>query len=374
MRHHTVAAVSLAAVFIVAPAHAQQKAGPPQALDGIDPVVLIQQGKEVFGKAQFAVVRGGFEYQFSSAETKAAFEGDPAKYEIQLNGSCARMGGGVGGNPSDFAVVGGRIYIFGSDDCHKRFVAAPAKFIPKPAPPMPADAAALAQGRTLVERAVAALGGSAAIDAVRTYAESSTQIQKRPTGDVPVTSKTTWRFPGDIRFERTMTVQGKEMTNANLITPEGGWGIGGNGRVYTQNPASRATNELEFSRQLVPLLRTRSNAAFKAAAVGKATVDGTEVERVRIQNGIVDVTLGIDTKANRVHSVSFTGRNLNAEIGEYTLLLGDYRQVSGLTLPFQIRALFDGAPDEYRSVKFDAVTVNAPVDPALFEAPKGEAK
>ena len=54
-----------------------------------------------------------------------------------MSGACARMGGGVSGNPADYAVVDGKIYIFGSDDCHKKFVAAPAKFLPKPAPPMP---------------------------------------------------------------------------------------------------------------------------------------------------------------------------------------------------------------------------------------------
>ena len=70
------------------------------------------------------------------------------------------MGAGVTGNPSDYAVVDGKIYIFGSDDCHKKFVAAPAKFLPKPAPPMPSAAAAQVEGRALVDRVVKALGGA----------------------------------------------------------------------------------------------------------------------------------------------------------------------------------------------------------------------
>jgi hypothetical protein len=130
----------------------------------------------------------------------------------------------------------------------------------------------------------------------------------------------------------------------------------------------------EFSRQLVPLLRTRRDPSFKAAAVGRTVVDGMQVDRVRIQNGMVDVTLGIDAKTSRVHSLAFTGRNMDAEIGDYTLIFGDYRQVNGLTLPFEVRALFDGAPDSLRTVKFDRLTINAPVDSALFEAPKGDAK
>ena len=290
-----------------------------------------------------------------------------------MNGSCARMGPGVGGNPSDFAVVDGKIYIFGSDDCHKRFVATPAKFLPRPVPPMSTAAQDLEQGRALVDRAVKALGGAATLDGVTTYVETSTQVVKRANADVPVVTKTMWRFPGAVRSERTMTMQGREMTSTTLIIPAGGWYLS-QGRSYEQNPIARETTQKEFSRQLVPLLRTRGDAAFKAARVGTGTIDGTEVERVRIQNGVVDVTLGIEPKSGRVHSLMFTGRNMDAEIGEYSLVFSDYRQVNGLVLPFEVRALFDGAPDSFRSGKIDSIAINTPVEASLFEAPKAEVK
>src|SRR3954468_21777901 len=126
-----------------------QGPAPKEALDGIDPVVLLTQGKEISGKSEFKVSRGKFDYLFATAENKAAFEKNPEKYEIQLSGACARMGPGVGGNPADYAVVDGKIYIFGSDECHKRFVAAPAKFLPRPDSPMPSAAADLRAGRAL---------------------------------------------------------------------------------------------------------------------------------------------------------------------------------------------------------------------------------
>jgi hypothetical protein len=238
---------------------------------------------------------------------------------------------------------------------------------------MPTAAQDLEQGRALVDRAVNALGGAAALDSVSTYVETTTQVQKRANAEVPVVTKTTWRFPGAVRSDRTMTMQGREMTSTMLILPAGGWFIS-QGRSYEQNPISRANNQQEFGRQLVPLLRTRSDAAFKAARVGTATIDGTQIERVRIQNGIVDVTLGIEPKSGRVHSLGFTGRNMDAEIGEYALVFGDYREVNGLTLPFEVRALFDGNPDSFRSGKIDRIAINTPVDASLFEAPKAEGK
>ncbi len=370
MRYHVLAAAVFAAATVSMPAGAQQGAI-VEALDGVDPVLLIQ-GKEVSGKADLTVTRGRFTYLFATPETKAAFESAPAKYEIQMDGWCARMGPGVGANPADYAVVDGRIYIFGSDDCHEKFVATPAKFLPKPAPPMPDGAQALAEGRALVERAVAAIGGATKLDAIRTYAEEATQRLQRGAMEVPVTTKVTWRFPDAVRAERTMTMPDRTQTSAMLVTAEGGWFIGGPGRVYPQNAASRAISEAENGRQLVPLLRTRHSSAFKAAALGRATVAGTPVDRVRIQNGVVDVTLGIDPGSGRVRTLAFTGRNAEAEIGDYTLVLDNYRETNGLVLPYEIRALFDGAPDGFRTSRLHSITVDAPVDPALFAAPTGD--
>jgi len=53
-----------------APAAAAQAAQPAEALDGIDPVLLIQ-GKEVQGKKDLKIVRGKFVYLFATPETKA---------------------------------------------------------------------------------------------------------------------------------------------------------------------------------------------------------------------------------------------------------------------------------------------------------------
>ena len=83
--------------------------------------MLLKDGKEAFGKQAFRSDHGRFTYLFSSAETKAEFDKAPEKYAIQMGGLCARMGRTVTGNPSDYLVHDGKIYIFGSDACHKSF-------------------------------------------------------------------------------------------------------------------------------------------------------------------------------------------------------------------------------------------------------------
>ncbi|HEX6649989.1 MAG TPA: hypothetical protein VF075_10625, partial [Pyrinomonadaceae bacterium] len=78
--------------FATAAAHAQSpRPDTVIPLEGLDPVMLTQ-GKEVQGDMKYTLTRGQFQYLFASAENKTTFEKDPARYEIQLNGSCARMG------------------------------------------------------------------------------------------------------------------------------------------------------------------------------------------------------------------------------------------------------------------------------------------
>ena len=99
MRIAQVIHVLMALLLFALPARAQM-APPKDALDGIDAVALLTQGKEITGKPEFKVTRGKFDYLFATAGNKATFEKNPEKYEIQLSGACARMGAGVTGNPN----------------------------------------------------------------------------------------------------------------------------------------------------------------------------------------------------------------------------------------------------------------------------------
>jgi YHS domain-containing protein len=59
------------------------------ALQGYDPVGFFTENRPVKGNQQFQSQYHGATYYFASAEHKAAFERDPAKYEPQFGGFCA---------------------------------------------------------------------------------------------------------------------------------------------------------------------------------------------------------------------------------------------------------------------------------------------
>lgn len=58
------------------------------ALQGYDPVAYFTENKPVKGSTEFTAAYKGATYHFASAEHKAAFEKDPAKYEPQFGGFC----------------------------------------------------------------------------------------------------------------------------------------------------------------------------------------------------------------------------------------------------------------------------------------------
>jgi YHS domain-containing protein len=341
--------------------------GPADALDGLDPVLLVQ-GKEVTGKSAISAVHDRFLYLFASAETKAAFEREPAKYAIQLGGLCARMGRTTGGNPSDFLVHDGKIYIFGSDECHKRFAAAPAKYLPAPPAPLPSAKDASARGRELLDAAAAAIAPRTVFDAVASFVETIAQTQPRQQGTVSVSAKTVWLYPDRVRQDRSTTLMGKTMASSTVFAPDGMWFVAGQGQVYPMSAAARPALELEYGRHPIALLRARQNHDFKGLADGTDTIEGTAVRRVRIVHGGLDIRLNLDPK-NRIHSVTFRERNAEGVYGDYVVLYSDYRPVDGLQVPFTVRALFDGQPDPFQSWTVQSAAVNAPVDPTLFAPP-----
>ncbi len=59
------------------------------AIQGYDPVAFFRQNKPVKGRPDFQSSYNGAAYLFASAEDKAAFDANPAKYEPQFGGFCA---------------------------------------------------------------------------------------------------------------------------------------------------------------------------------------------------------------------------------------------------------------------------------------------
>jgi len=329
----------------------------------------------VQGNLKLTVTRGTFQYFFANEETKALFAKDPGRYEIQLGGACARMGPPVTGNPDLYSVYQGRIYIFGSGDCKKRFDAAPAKYLEAEGEAQPKFAvtpAAMQKGRALIEKAVAAMGDATLIDGLASYQEQSTALQSRRQGDVEVKSSLTIQFPDHIRLAQVMpdyvhpetmrqggvVISGSE---AFVITPNG---------LRPLRDVIRIDQEREIRQRTLTILRARKSASFNPLAIGNTQVGETAVELVAVAIDSAKYTLGIDPATGRILTLSYRRRGPAGDFGQVTKVFSDFRTVDGVTLPFKVTATFNDQPWKEQSAAIEAITINGKVDPALFEKPK----
>jgi YHS domain-containing protein len=95
-------------------------------IKGYDPVAYFTENKAVKGNAQFQSKADGVIYYFASAENKAAFDTNPAKYEPQFGGFCAwavSRGYTASIDPNAFQIVNGRLLLQYSLNVRKDFSA-----------------------------------------------------------------------------------------------------------------------------------------------------------------------------------------------------------------------------------------------------------
>lgn len=115
------AAAAIAAMVIAYDVHADAP-GPVNtlgssdriAIRGYDPVAYFREGGPRLGKAEFSVSHAGAIWHFASAENKAAFEAQPARYLPAYGGFCAygtSRGYLVKIEPEAWSIVDGRLYL-----------------------------------------------------------------------------------------------------------------------------------------------------------------------------------------------------------------------------------------------------------------------
>lgn len=123
--------VLLAVGAFAAPAAAQQTRRHDVNLDtagamihGHDPVAYFTLGKPTKGLATITATHAGGTYWFATTANRDAFVKEPAKYAPQFGGFCA-MGASYGkkfdGDPTQWAIVDGKLYLNVNADVAKRW-------------------------------------------------------------------------------------------------------------------------------------------------------------------------------------------------------------------------------------------------------------
>jgi putative intracellular protease/amidase/YHS domain-containing protein len=102
------------------PLYAEEAPASQLALEGLDPVTVIQ-GNPRQGEEALSSVHGRFRYLFASAENKEAFDRDPSRWAYRYDGHCATMRD-VPTDGKIWAVHEERLYAFGTPTCKTEFL------------------------------------------------------------------------------------------------------------------------------------------------------------------------------------------------------------------------------------------------------------
>jgi YHS domain-containing protein len=99
-------------------------------LNGHDVVSYFTDGTQRMGSSEHRVEHEGVAFWFATAENRAAFEADPAKYLPQYGGYCTNgIAYGIpwGGDADSWAMIDGKLYIFGGQGSKDAFMLDPQK-------------------------------------------------------------------------------------------------------------------------------------------------------------------------------------------------------------------------------------------------------
>jgi hypothetical protein len=231
--------------------------------------------------------------------------------------------------------------------------------------------AGVAQPQTLdeiVARSLAASGGAERLKAVRTRRMTGTmKVMAGEGSETPIVIES--MRPRSMRFE--LKVRGVAVIQA--FDGRKGWKIvpfAGDTTPYPmpKDEQSEAAERAEFDS---PLLDAAARGT-KIRLQGRDEVDGSEAFKLRVtrKDGFVrDVWVDSRSFLEVRHG---TKRSIEGRTLELHSTFSDFREVSGLKLPFRVVSSTKGRP-EAQVVVFDSIELDVPIDESRFSMPKGGA-
>jgi hypothetical protein len=97
------------------------------AISGFDPVAYFTDSAALVGRESYEHAHAGVVWRFRNEGNRAAFAADPDIYMPRFGGYdpvAVSRGVGVPGDPRLWLIVGGRLYLFYTEDARRKFGAA----------------------------------------------------------------------------------------------------------------------------------------------------------------------------------------------------------------------------------------------------------
>jgi hypothetical protein len=221
--------------------------------------------------------------------------------------------------------------------------------------------------RTIIEKAIQAHGGAAALDKyVAGRSKAKGKIVFRNT-EYPYTAQTVFHLPDRIKVASEITAPGLRRNTVQILN-------GGKTAMFAdglaQHLAPAQADEMKVAlyvqnvTRLTPLLK---DGRFKLAAAGEKAIDGRPTTGVRVSSdGQKDVRLYFDRGTGLLAAVERPGFDAQGKPTDQLEVYSDYRETGGLKHPGKTVILQSGKSYiESETVEFQPLEK---VDPKEFTA------
>jgi hypothetical protein len=215
--------------------------------------------------------------------------------------------------------------------------------------------------RALIDHAVRAKGGLAALRGVKTVKATAETVFATPQGAKRVATTTYVRYPGQFRVDAT----GPDGLVVQTFDNGAAW-MRHEGEVKDMPPQIAAALQASVQRDTLALLLALHDSKVTARRVADTTLAGAACPTLEVDLVPAGrLTLVFDPSTHLLVSQRYGGTPGNPTTVESFL---DYRNVQGLQVPYRIRVRVEGQPPIERVNQ--AVDFNVTVDPTLFVKPR----
>jgi YHS domain-containing protein len=343
-------------------------AAPPERTLTVDCIELIA-GRDVPGQPEFSIERHGIEYRFASAQNKAAFEKEPARFEVADGGACGRMGPLSGmGDARRYAVHNGRIFFFASDGCRAGFLKDPALHIETDDDKIFGSNESVTAGRATMDKVVAWAGGADRLRSLTSFRAAAARKELQGQTEYAVTSETAIRFP-DRTFQKESWNESWFSTRSG---PHGAAMASTRGDEPLAPSRARAFGRV-MARWPVTLLKAFVDGAPQAdcpglivIADGEGTLGERPVEYIRVWLNGAASRLTVDKERGTLLQLAYRGRDGTMKIGDCVRTYTAWATVEGITLPTDYTLMFNAKQLPVPGAKIDRFEINPALADDLF--------
>ncbi len=218
-----------------------------------------------------------------------------------------------------------------------------------------------AEGKALLAKVIAALGGEEKIHTVNSYRQKASLTVKTPQGELPIQAEDVVIFP-DREWQKMTTPMGDMSTvispaAAFMATPVGTRDL----------PASQKENALKnLKRDPLYIVQHGGDSKFIFAVSGTAKVGEVETKILDVNADGTEVRWYVDPQSGRILRAVWQSSGMQGP-GEVVADYGDWQAVGGISLPFKETRTRNGEKEATIEVK--NVEINPTIDPKLFEKP-----